>query len=176
MRSCLEPLSFERSVPTANHSGKIDFDAGIDREPRHGGDRLLRLGTYGWPVRRHQNDDCGATRQVLLAPEILVCGHDSRKSCCLSALEQVAILQRLPAHLTSGADLVLGKNATQGGLACPDQTESSRQSALRRLETSLGEFKHRHDLFARNSRKPFQEFIGGRAAFEIFEESFDWDA
>jgi hypothetical protein len=40
----------------------------------------------------------------------------------------------------------------------------------------LGEFKHRHHLFARNSRKPFQEFIGRRATFEVFEESFDWDA
>lgn len=40
------------------------------------------------------------------------------------------------------------------------------------LETALGMFKNGFDLPSRDTRKPGEEFIDARAAFEVLEQGF----
>jgi hypothetical protein len=137
----------------------------------YGGKNQRLVSLDSWPTHGRQYQDRELVTQILVS-------GDERVELAFRCAEQFPVARPRPGHFVGGYHRVIGKCASERcGRPLIKQYSHTRAAmkpkVLRDYQALLGMSQDKLHLFAGHARKPLEEIVYARAAFEIFEQRFD---
>lgn len=124
--------------------------------------------------RKDKNGDL-ELRQVLLVVEVAV-GGNQRIELRFGPAQKLTVGKPGPSELVGCLNDVIGKMIPEWdrNALVEEDPQAPRRSGC--LSAASGVLEHRVDLLPRDARKPPQELLDGRAAFQVLEQRADRNA